>query len=166
MRREQTTPLVHSPTRTRFIELKREARKARKDAKEYGERVFFCEGLRETRGSLEPCRFEVWPMTKRVLTAKCRRCGTLHEKVDGKWLTVMQAEVKRKRDDSDYVSAHDGTYGMATPKHESWCGYKDFDLTGLRKTTRKMTIGKGRIGEGVCHIDYKGRPSHWCRKAK
>lgn len=165
--------VIMSKTREKFLSKKKERKATRKREKEYGERIFFCRGLRDKRGQLVPCKFEVMPTTKSALTATCRRCRTAHVKVEKKygkeleWLTVLQAETRQQQDDEAHEKAFSpGEYGMDKPEHEGDCDYKDFDLGGLRKTNRTMLMGKGRTGMGTCWIDRMGRPVHWCRQQK
>ena len=74
--------------------------------------------------------------------------------------------MQRSKDEELSELARAGEYGSPIPEHEEYCDFKAVDLMGLRRQERKKAIGKGRIGKGICFIDSKGRPVHWCRTAK
>jgi len=160
-----------SPTRARFLALKKAKRQQRADDLWRSEHTFYCKGERMGRRGLQPCKWEVrFRYDTEGATAVCRKCTQVHRAYGGKWFKADEYEMKAHDLKLEEARNRAGDYKRdpqyapwETPAHEPDCGYKDVDLLGLSRKERKMAAGPSVIKIGIAMVDRSNKVRHWCR---
>lgn len=170
----QVYPMV-SPTRKRFLERKKAKRRQRAEDAYIAAHTFECKNTRRRHGKEnQPCGWPVrFSKQGNGAHATCRRCRQMYRCWGGKWFKVEDYEIGVHDLQKAERKAHEGDYGhhpqnapWETPAHEPEGGYKDVDLLGLHRMSRKITGGPGVIKIGVGMVDRLGKVRHWCRPKK
>lgn len=179
-RRQMTTEMVHSPTRTRFLAKKRQKRETRARDAWLEAHTFYCTGQRRRRGQMRACLFEV-RFNHQVEGAKatCSFCHTAHVYSSAgtersRWMTQSEyAEVhipeeSLLRIEDVYVEVEaEKKVPPGSPivkekiivaDHAPWCHKPDVILAGL---SAKM----GAPGR-VRWTDRGGRVRHLCQSSE
>lgn len=129
-----------SPTRRKFLAMKKAKRKQRADDAYLAAHSFFCKGQRQRRGQLRECQYEVrFRKAVEGAHATCRICGTTHifdqpMTTDGpgiaRWLTAAEHAESVPEPETVQVIELPDKKEVRIVDHAGWCSDRSKPLYG------------------------------------